>query len=62
MRNPKILTKTLVKTLAKPVATVPTDDASPGQPTSRITDDPSSVPKRSGFDATTIVVAAMGAP
>jgi len=33
MRNPKILTKTLVKTLAKPVATVPTDDVSPGQPT-----------------------------
>ena len=29
MRNPKILTKTL----AKPVATVPTDDVSPGQPT-----------------------------
>ena len=33
MRNPKILTKTLVKTLAKPVATVPNDDVSPGQPT-----------------------------
>ena len=33
MRNPKILTKTLGKTLAKPVATVTTDDVSPGQPT-----------------------------
>ena len=32
MRNPKILTKTLAKTMAKPVATVPTDDVSPGQP------------------------------
>jgi DNA-binding MarR family transcriptional regulator len=32
MRNPKILTRTLAKTKAKPVATVPTDDVSPGQP------------------------------